>query len=40
MGRTDAEVKLQYFNYLMCGADSLSLMLRKIEARGEGDGRG
>ena len=35
------ELKLQYFGHLMQKADSLekTLMLGKIEAKGEGDGR-
>ena len=35
IGRTDVEMKLQYFGHLMRSADSLekSLMLRKIEGR-------
>ena len=35
------KLKLQYFGYLMRRADSLekTLMLGKIEAKGEGDGR-
>jgi len=36
------KLKLQYFAHLMRRADSLekSLMLEKIEGRGEGDNRG
>ena len=36
------KMKLQYFGYLMQRTDSLekTLMLGKIEGRGEGDGRG
>ena len=36
------KLKLQYFGYLMRRTDSLekTLMLGKIEARGEGDDRG
>ena len=36
------KLKLQYFGYLMQKTDSLekTLMLGKIEGRGEGDGRG
>ena len=36
------KLKLQYFGYLMQRTDSLekTLMLGKIEGRGEGDGRG
>ena len=36
------KLKLQYFSYLMQGANSLekTLMLRKTEAGGEGDDRG
>ena len=36
------KLKLQYFGHLMCRADSLekTLMLGKIEGRGEGDDRG
>ena len=35
------KLKLQYFGHLMCRADSLekTLMLGKIEGRGEGDDR-
>ena len=42
IGRTDAEVKLQYFGYLTQRTDSLekTLMLEKMKARGEGDDRG
>ena len=37
IGRTDVEVKLQYFGHLMRRADSLekTLMLGKIEGGGE-----
>ena len=36
------KLKLQYFGYLMCRADSLEkiLMLEKMKAGGEGDDRG
>ena len=36
------KLKLQYFGHLMQRADSLekTLMLRKIEGKGEGAGRG
>ena len=36
------KLKLQYFGYLMQRTDSLekTLMLGKMEGRGEGDGRG
>ena len=42
IGRTEAEVKLQYFGHLMWRTGSLEkiLMLAKIEAGGEGDDRG
>ena len=42
IGRTDAEAEAQYFDHLMRKTDLLEkiLMLGKIEARGEGDGRG
>ena len=42
LGRTDAEVQLQYFGHLLWRADSFekTLMLGKIEGRGEGDDRG
>ena len=42
IGRTDAELKLQYFGHLMRKPDSLekTLVMGKIEGRGEGDGRG
>ena len=41
IGRTDAEVKLQYFGHLMRRADSLekTLMLGKIEGRRRGQQR-
>ena len=41
IGRTDVELKLQYFGHLIQRADSFekTLMLRKIEG-GEGDDRG
>ena len=41
-GRTDAEVKLQYFGHLMQRPDSLekTLMLGKIEGRRRSDDRG
>ena len=37
-GRTDAKLKLQYFGYLMRGADSLekTLMMEKTEGRRRG----
>ena len=40
--RTDAKAELQYFGHLMRRVDSLekTLMLGKIEGRGEGDDRG
>ena len=42
IGRTDAELKLQYFGYLMQRANSLekTLMLVRLRAGGEGDNRG
>ena len=42
IGRTDAELKLQYLGHLMRRVDSFekTLMLGKIEAGGEGDNRG
>ena len=42
IGRTDAEVKLQYFGYLTQRTDSLekTLMLERLKAGGEGDDRG
>ena len=42
IGRTDAELKLQYSGYLMQRTNSLekTLMVRKIKAGGEGDDRG
>ena len=42
IGRTDAEAEIQYFCHLMQTATSFekTLMLGKIEGRGEGDVRG
>ena len=42
IGRTEAEVKLQYFGHLMRRVDSLekTLMLEGLGAGGEGDDRG
>ena len=42
LGGLMLKLKLQYFGYLMWGADSLekTLMLEKIEGNGEGVGRG
>ena len=42
IGRTDAEAETQYFGTLIERADSFAktLILGKIEARGEGDDRG
>ena len=42
IGRTDAEVKLQYFGYLTQRTDSLekTLMLERLRVGGEGDNRG
>ena len=42
IGRTDAEVKLQYFGHLTQRADSLekTLMLERLRVGGEGDNRG
>ena len=42
IGRTDVELKLQYFGHLMRRADSFekTLMLGKMKAGGEGDDRG
>ena len=42
IGRTDAEAEIQYFCHLMQTATSFekTLMLGKIEGRGEGDDRG
>ena len=42
IGRTDAEVKLQYFSHLMQRIDSLekTLMLERLKRGGEGDDRG
>ena len=42
IGRTDVEAETQYFGHLMRRVDSFekTLMLRRIEGRGEGDDRG
>ena len=42
VGRTDVEAETQYFGHLMQRADSFekTLMLGKIEGRGEGGDRG